>query len=110
MANLGHEGDSEIDWVVNTAQRAGVNHLDRFEDWYAYNQDQKSMEAESLKVSTIRNQIGWCGAETMKRIGSMPLHIFVAIRKIDPEFATATSGGKRKFYRFLLRHPQFTVR
>ena len=110
MANIGHEGDSEIDWVVNTAQDPRVNHYHRFEDWYLYNQDQKSMEAESLKVSTIRNQIGWTKHGRMKRIGSMPLHVFTVIRKLDPEFATATKAGKRKYYRFLLRHPQFTVR
>lgn len=110
MANIGHQGDSEIDWIVSTAQQPGVNHYQRFEDWYRWNQDQKSMEAETLKVSTIRNQLGWSNMGLFKRVASMPYHLFVAIRKIDPEFSTGNGPGKKKLYRFLMRHPQFTVR
>ena len=68
------------------------------------------MEAEALKVSTIRNQIGWTHEGMMKRIASMPLHLFDIIRKINPEFATPTKDGKASLYRFLLAHPEFTVR
>lgn len=109
MANLNCEW-KEIDWVVETAQQESSNYFHRFEDWYAQHQTQKSMEDEIKRVSTMHRQLGWTHGKTMKRIMSMPLHVFMILRAIDPDFARNTPDGKKKVYKFLARHPMFTVR
>ena len=102
--------EREIDWIVETAQKPETCHYRRFEDWYREEQDQKSMEREALKVSTIRNQVGWTHGGMFKRVASWPLHIFMMIRKVHPEFARNSPDGKRLLYKILARYPMFTVR
>src|SRR3990172_2313838 len=104
MANLNTEWN-EIDWVIDTAQKEGTNYFPRFEDWYREKQTQESMEQESRRVSTMYRQIGWSQQKTMKRIMSMPAHVFHILRQIDPDFARNTKEGKAKVYRFLQRYP-----
>lgn len=110
MPNVGGAEWKEIDWVVETAQKEGTINFHRFEDWYREHVTQKQMEDEVKRVSTMHRQLGWSRGKTMKRIMSMPLHVFNILRQIDPEFARNTPEGKKKVYRFLLRHPMFTVR
>lgn len=109
MSNLNCEWN-EIDWVIETAQKDGVNYFHRFEDWYREKQTQDSMEDEARRISTMHRQIGWSQSKNLKRIMSMPLHVFHIIRQIDPEFARNTKEGKSKVYRFLQRYPMFSVR
>ena len=109
MANLSSEWN-EIDWVVETAQKEGTNYFRRFEDWYREKQTQESMEQETRRVSTLHRQIGWSEGKNLKRIASMPTHVFSILRQIDPEFGRNSKEGKAKMYRFLARHPMFSVR
>lgn len=110
MANIGGQDWKEIDWVVNTAMNPDTNHFHRFSDWWDQQGEQKDMEREALKVSTIRKQIGWTKEGHLKRIASMPLHVFTILRKIDPDFARNTPEGRKKMYAFVLRHPMFSVK
>ena len=109
MPSLGCEWN-EIDWVVAAAETPGTNHFRRFEDWYLWNQLQKSSEAETRKVSSIRTQLGWSSGKLFKRIASMPLHLYMILHRIDPEFGRNTKEGRAKMYRFVQRHPEFSVR
>ena len=109
MSNINSEWN-EIDWVVETAQHENTNYFHRFEDWYREHQTMKSMEDEAVRVSTAYRQRGWSDGKTMKRIASMPLHVFHIIRQIDKDFSRNTPEGKAKMYRFLARYPMFTVR
>ena len=110
MSNVGGGEWNEIDWVVETAQKEGTINHHRFEDWYIQHQTQKEMEEETKRISTMHRQMGRTKGHTMKRIMSMPLHIFKILRQIDPEFGRNTPEGKNKVYRFLSRHPMFRVR
>ncbi len=100
----------EHSWVVKTAQTIDDYNIRRYEDWYRWNQDLRSMEAEAKKVSSIRKNIGWTNAGFMKRIASMPLNVFMMLRKLDPEMLANTKEGMKKFDRFLVAHPEFSVR
>ena len=104
------EAFKEHSWVVKTAQTIDDYNIRRFEDWYRWNQDLKSMEEESRKVSNIRKQIGWTNANYMKRVASMPLNVFVMLKNLDPELFANTKEGMKRFDRFLLHHPEFSVR
>lgn len=108
--NVGGGEWNEIDWIVQAAENDRANNFHRFEDWYREHQDQKQMEQEAMKVSTAYRQLGWTQGKMMKRIMSMPLHLFVLLRRVDPEFGRNSKEGKAKIYRFLQRHPEFTVR
>lgn len=99
----------EADWVVETS-RMGEQHEVLWEDFFRYNQTQKSMEEEARKITSVSNQIGWTGNRRMKRIACMPKSVFVLLRAFDPEIVANTKEGHRKFDRFLLRHPEFRVR
>lgn len=103
------KGYAELDWICDNAQRPEANNYRAYCDWYAWNQDQKSMEAEAAKVSTVRNQLGWSQGRMFKRIGSMPLHIFVILKRMDREFASNTADGRKKYLKFILRRPEFAV-
>lgn len=111
MANVLDEF-REHNWLINTARDNNPmnQHFFRYEDWYLWNQDLKSMEAESKKITTLRREIGWAQHGTMKRISSMPLHVFTWLRHIDPELFQSTDSGMKKYHRFLTRFPEFTVR
>ena len=39
----------------------------------------------------------------------MPTHIFMIMKRLDPEFATQTKEGKRKLLKFLMQRPEFSV-
>lgn len=99
----------EADWVVETA-RMGEQHRLLFEDFFRYNQTQKSMEEEARKITSTTNQLGWSKTRRMKRIACMPKSLFILLREFDPEITANTKEGHRKMDRFLLRHPEFSVR
>lgn len=107
MANIGGQDYKELDWIAETAQIPGTNNFHRFCDWWDYHQDLKQMEKEVRKVTSIRTGLGWSQAKMFKRIGSMPLHVFNALRKVDPEFGRNSPEGRKKMHRFLMRHPEY---
>jgi hypothetical protein len=110
MANIGGQDWKEIDWVVENAQKENANHFNRWCDWWDQQGTQNDMEREALKISTIRRKIGWTKDGHMKRIASMPYHVFMILRKIDQDFGRNTPEGKKKMYAFVMRHPQFSVK
>jgi len=99
----------EIDWVCDTAQDERTNNFRRYCDWYAYNQGQLDTEREIQKVTSARTKLGWSEGKLFKRIASMPLHVFLILRRIDPEFSRNTPEGRKKMYAFLRHRPEFSV-
>lgn len=108
MANIDN-GWSEIDWIVDAAQNPVSNNFVRFAEAVRWNQDQKSLEDEHRKISSIRKTGGWTAEGRMKRIGSMPLHIFNLMKRIDREFAANTPRGKALYLKFIKRYPLFSA-
>jgi len=100
----------EIDWIVSASKHEAAFNYQRYHQWVEENQSQKQMEEEVKKVSSIRKGIGWTEEGCMKRIASMPFHLYAILRRVDPEFGRNTPEGKKKFYRFLLNHPEFSVK
>ena len=109
MANIGHDGLSELEWVAEAAQNPHSNNYDRYCDWWDWHQHALSQERELRKVSNTRRKLGWSRCKMFRRVASMPLHVFNILRHIDPEFATNTPDGKKKLYKFLLRRPEFST-
>lgn len=109
MANIDC-GWNEIDWVCEAAQKESSNNFNRYCDWFDVHQDQLTLEKEAHKVSTAYKQLGWSEGKSVKRIMCMPLHLFNILRRIDPDFGRNTPEGKKKLYKFLLRHPEYSVK
>lgn len=102
---------SELEWVAETAQNPATNNFDRYCDWFDYHQDQKSLEREYGKLTSLGTRMGWTALNHMRRVSSMPLHVFVALRRItNGEFASNTPEGRKLLHKFLIRRPEFSVR
>ena len=100
---------SDLEYIAETAQDPRTVNFSRYCDWYEYRQSQQSIEEELRKVTSIHTKLGWTDRGMMKRVASMPLHVFVLLRKIAPEFSTATPEGKKLLHKFLLRRPEFST-
>ena len=100
---------SELDWVANAAQEPYSNNYRRYCDWYQWHQDAKSMDSEMRRITSVKSKLGWTRCKLFRRCASMPLHVFAILRRIEPEFATNTQDGRKLFYRFLQRRPEFSV-
>lgn len=107
MPNVGQPGLDELDWIAEAAQRPGTSNYDRFCDWNDYHKDLKQMEAEARKVTSIKTKMGWSNCKMMKRIASMPLHVFTLLRHVDKDFARNNPDGIKRLRRFLMRNPVF---
>lgn len=108
MPNVGG-GMAELEYIAETAQDPRTVNYARYCDWWDYRQDQQSIEEELRKVTSIHTKLGWTDHGLLKRVASMPLHVFVLLRRIAPEFSTATPEGKRLLHKFLLRRPEFST-
>jgi len=108
VANVG-KAHNEIDWICDTAQQPGTRFHDRYCDWFDWHTDQVNYEREVKKISTAKNQLGWSEGGKLKRVACMPTHIFMIMKRLDPEFATQTKEGKRKLLKFLMQRPEFSV-
>lgn len=100
---------SDLEYIAETAQDPRTVQYRRYCDWWDYRQSQQSLEEELRKVTSIHTKLGWTDKGMMKRVSSMPLHVFVLLRKIAPEFSTATPEGKKLLHKFLLRRPEFST-
>ena len=107
MPNVGSPGLEELEWIAETAQNPPTVNYQRYCDWADYHQDLKQMEAEARKVTSIKTKMGWSAGKMMKRIASMPLHVFVLLRHVDKDFARNTPEGIKRLRRFLMRRPEF---
>jgi|SRR3990167_2754980 len=102
---------SDLEYIAETAQDPRTVNYKRYVDWWDYHQDQKSLEREYAKITSVGKQIGWSSMSTMKRVSCMPLHVFVMLRRItNGEFSSNSEEGKRLLHKFLLRRPEFSVR
>lgn len=100
---------SDLEYVAQTAQDPRTVQFRRYCEWWEERQDRQSVEEEYRKVTSIHTKLGWTDGGMMKRVASMPLHVFVLLRRIAPEFSTATPEGKRLLHKFLLRRPEFST-
>ena len=100
---------SDLEYVAQTAQDPRTVQYRRYCDWYEGNQDRQAIEEEFKKVTSIHTKIGWTDKGLMKRVASMPLHVFVLLRRIAPEFSTSTVEGRKLLHKFLIRRPEFST-
>lgn len=110
MSNVGNVL-SELEWVAETAQHPDTNNFDRYCDWHDWHQDMKSQERELSKITSIGRRMGWSNFNRFRRVSSMPLHVFIALKHITHgEFGSNTEEGRKLLHRFLVRRPEFSVR
>jgi hypothetical protein len=110
MPNVGNVL-SELEWVAETAQHPDTNHFDRYCDWFDYHQDQKSLEREYGKITSLGTRMGWTNFNHFRRVSSMPLHVFVALKQLTHgEFGSNSKEGRDLLHKFLIRRPEFSVR